>query len=102
MDGISKLMPYKSSNIRRMVANIRPNSYAEKIFIKKEAIVADAHSIRVTVHTEFLREQSEPANARFAFSYTITISNQGKHAARLLSRHWFITDSDGKVQEVQG
>jgi ApaG protein len=39
---------------------------------------------------------------RFAFSYTITISNHGKQSARLLSRHWIITDADGKVQEVQG
>lgn len=58
--------------------------------------------IGVTVHTKFLREQSEPQQRRFAFSYTITISNYGKQSARLLTRHWVITDADGHVQEVHG
>jgi ApaG protein len=36
------------------------------------------------------------------FSYTITISNTGKLAAKLLTRHWVITDANGEVQEVHG
>jgi ApaG protein len=36
------------------------------------------------------------------FSYTITIRNEGQVAARLMTRHWIITDANGKVQEVQG
>ncbi len=36
------------------------------------------------------------------FSYTITIRNEGSVPARLLTRHWIITDSNGKVQEVRG
>ena len=39
---------------------------------------------------------------RFVFAYTITITNTGSVAARLISRHWIITDSDNKVQEVRG
>lgn len=58
--------------------------------------------IVVTVKTQFLREHSEPSEQRFAFGYTITIQNQGQHAARLLSRHWIITDADGHAQEVYG
>lgn len=58
--------------------------------------------IRVSVHTQFLREQSEPQQRRFAFSYTVTISNFGKQSARLLTRHWIITDANGQVQEVHG
>jgi len=36
------------------------------------------------------------------FAYTIKITNTGAAAAKLVSRHWIITDSDGKVQEVRG
>jgi len=36
------------------------------------------------------------------FSYTIRISNHGQVPARLISRHWVITDDNGKVQEVHG
>jgi ApaG protein len=36
------------------------------------------------------------------FSYTITIRNEGSAPARLLTRHWVITDANGKVQEVAG
>ena len=36
------------------------------------------------------------------FAYTITIRNEGTVPARLLSRHWIITDANGKVQEVVG
>ena len=36
------------------------------------------------------------------FAYTIRIRNRGKLPARLLDRHWVITDANGKVQEVRG
>lgn len=58
--------------------------------------------IQVAVETAYIPEQSEPARQRFAFAYTITISNRGLTPARLLSRHWIITDAAGKVQEVRG
>jgi ApaG protein len=58
--------------------------------------------IRVTVETSYLPEQSDPAASRFVFSYTITIRNDGDEPARLLRRHWIITDANGKVQEVRG
>ncbi|MEJ2603297.1 MAG: Co2+/Mg2+ efflux protein ApaG [Gammaproteobacteria bacterium] len=60
------------------------------------------HHIRVDVSTNFLDERSQPALDRFVFSYTITIANTGSVAASLLSRHWVITDANGKVQEVRG
>jgi ApaG protein len=60
------------------------------------------HHIRVEVETAYLEEQSEPRDRRFVFSYTITIHNEGEVAARLLTRHWIITDADGRVQEVRG
>ncbi len=60
------------------------------------------HKIRVDVDTSYLAEQSSPGERRYVFSYTITIRNEGNVPARLLTRHWIITDSNGKVQEVRG
>jgi ApaG protein len=60
------------------------------------------HKIRVEVDTSYLSEQSDPKERRYVFSYTITIRNEGQVPARLLTRHWIITDSNGKVQEVRG
>lgn len=60
------------------------------------------NSIRVDVETAYLSEQSDPAERRFVFAYTITIRNEGKVPARLLTRHWMITDANAKTQEVRG
>ena len=60
------------------------------------------YKIRVDVDTSYLAEQSDPKDRRYVFSYTITIHNEGSVPARLLTRHWIITDSNGKVQEVRG
>ena len=64
--------------------------------------IANAHDIAVAVATRFLDDKSAPRDNRYVFAYTITISNQGQVPARLISRHWIITDANGKVQEVQG
>jgi ApaG protein len=60
------------------------------------------HKIRVDVETSYLDEQSDPKQLKYVFSYTITIRNEGKVSARLLNRHWIITDANGEVQEVRG
>jgi ApaG protein len=60
------------------------------------------HQIHVDAQTTFVPEQSNPDKGRYFFAYTITISNTGAIPAQLLSRHWIITDSNGRVQEVQG
>ena len=60
------------------------------------------NDIRVDVETAYVAAQSDPGQKRFVFSYTITIRNQGGVPAKLLTRHWLITDSNGKVQEVRG
>jgi len=56
----------------------------------------------IEVATDYIDEQSEPDIGRYVFAYTITIENRGTVAARLMSRHWVITDANGKVQEVSG
>ena len=50
----------------------------------------------------FIAEQSAPEKDRYVFAYTITITNEGTVPAQLLTRHWLITDSNGKIQEVRG
>ena len=60
------------------------------------------NNISVNVDTRYLEDQSDPTEQRYVFAYTITIRNRGTVPAKLLSRHWLITDADGKVQEVRG
>ena len=56
----------------------------------------------IEVATDYIDEQSEPDIDRYVFAYTITIENLGDVPATLMSRHWVITDANGKVQEVSG
>ncbi|WP_339489428.1 Co2+/Mg2+ efflux protein ApaG [Pseudomonas sp. EL_65y_Pfl2_R95] len=60
------------------------------------------YQIDVSVVTHYLPEQSQAEQSRFAFAYTVTITNNGQLGAKLLSRHWLITDGEGRVQEVRG
>ena len=60
------------------------------------------YAIAVRVATRFLDDQSIPEDERYVFAYTIRIENTGEVPARLLGRHWLITDANGVVQEVRG
>ncbi|WP_191601049.1 Co2+/Mg2+ efflux protein ApaG [Marinomonas algicola] len=60
------------------------------------------HKVTVDVVSNYIEEQSLPEDLRFVFAYHITIKNQGQQAAKLLSRHWIITDGNEQVQEVKG
>ena len=60
------------------------------------------HDIRVDVKSAYLPDRSEPSRHQYTFAYTITITNRGSVPAQLISRHWVITDAEGKVQEVRG
>jgi ApaG protein len=62
----------------------------------------DASNIDISVQTQYLQEQSDPAKNRYAFSYTIGIQNLGDEPVKLLSRHWIITDENNQVEEVKG
>ena len=65
--------------------------------------MADDHlEIKIKVATNYVDDQSDAELGRFVFAYTITIENIGDVSAKLLSRHWVITDANGKVQEVTG
>lgn len=60
------------------------------------------YHIDVSVKTNYIDEQSDPDADRYVFSYTVTIANDGDVAAKLLSRHWYITNANNEVQEVVG
>ena len=60
------------------------------------------HHIEIKVRAAYIDKQSEPESNRFVFAYTITITNDGSVPAKLLTRHWVITDGNEKVQEVRG
>ncbi len=60
------------------------------------------YDVRVDVSTAYMDAQSDPDHDRYVFAYTVTIRNEGSVPAQLLDRHWVITDSNGRVQEVRG
>lgn len=60
------------------------------------------YNISVEVVPAYIKEQSSPDHGSYVFSYTVTIINKGKQPAKLLTRHWVITDGDGEIQEVKG
>ncbi len=59
-------------------------------------------NIQINAQVKHLEEQSDVADNRYVFSYTITLTNNGADTVQLLSRHWVITDSNNQVQEVRG
>ncbi|HMI88735.1 MAG TPA: Co2+/Mg2+ efflux protein ApaG [Polyangiaceae bacterium] len=63
---------------------------------------AISNGIRVTVSSNYIPAQSAPKARRYVFAYTVRIANEGTDAAQLKSRHWIITDGNGKVEEVRG
>lgn len=56
----------------------------------------------VEVESRYVQRESDPTRDRFVFAYTITITNDGETAGQLLNRHWWVTDGQGDVQEVEG
>jgi ApaG protein len=61
-----------------------------------------SHKIDVAAKSFYLPEQSDEDKSRYFFAYTIRITNNGDVAAQLISRHWIITDSNDRIQEVRG
>ena len=63
---------------------------------------ATTDGIEVSVESEFRPDRSTPAQGRYLFTYTVRIANLGSAPARLVSRHWIITDARGEREEVRG
>src|SRR3989442_1450029 len=58
--------------------------------------------VRVGAAAFFLPDQSDPAENKYLFGYTIVIANQGDSPVQLVSRHWVIIDGNGEHEEVRG
>lgn len=58
--------------------------------------------MRVLVQSRYVPEHSDPDRGGWLFAYTVNISNEGTETVQLISRHWVITDANGKVEEVEG
>ena len=67
-----------------------------------EVSEAQPYDVQVSVIAEYMASESDPEHNRYVFTYTVTIINQGTIPARLLTRSWLITDSNGMTQEVRG
>lgn len=63
---------------------------------------AVTQGIRVRVVPEYSRDHSEPDEGRWFWVYTIEIANLGERTVQLVSRHWRITDANGRLEEVRG
>ena len=66
------------------------------------AVDDSPYRIQVSVETEYLADQSDEENQRWVFAYHIRIHNRGDMTARLLTRHWVITDGEERTREVHG
>ena len=60
------------------------------------------YNISVKVDSQFIEAESNPEANRFVFAYTVHIENNGNIGAKLISRHWIITDANNRTQEVKG
>ncbi len=63
---------------------------------------SETEGVRVRVKASFWPERSSTDSGQWAFTYSITISNEGSAVATLRARHWVITDATGHVEEVRG
>jgi ApaG protein len=73
-----------------------------RVDASENGMTMSQYQFSVSSQTRYLPEQSNPERRQYAFAYTLTIRNTGQVPAQLIARHWIITDSDNRVQEVKG
>jgi ApaG protein len=61
-----------------------------------------SEGIQVSVETYYQPEYSNAVNSEFMFAYRVTLQNNNNFGVKLLSRHWYIFDSNGSTREVEG
>jgi len=66
--------------------------------------MSDTHTrgVRIIVQPRYLPEQSDPDEDRYLFAYHVVIRNESEEPVQLISRHWVITNGEGRVEEVRG
>jgi ApaG protein len=58
--------------------------------------------VKVSVSTAYQEDYSNPMQSHYVYTYKIRIENHSDATVQLLSRHWFIVDTNGSVREVEG
>lgn len=58
--------------------------------------------LEISAESFFLPDRSDPDQQRYTFSYRVHFKNTSGETMQLISRHWIVTDSNGKVIEVKG
>src|SRR5438094_96637 len=92
--------PRRAKSADRMLGAMRYATFAR---VYNEPMAEQKqYDVAVSAQTQYLADQSDEANGRYVFAYTITIRNAGSIPVQLISRHWIITDSQGLVQEGRG
>eukprot|EP00892_Ulva_mutabilis_P010169 jgi/Ulvmu1/7524/UM037_0068.1 len=80
--------------------------YDEALVTPKDEIsftsAAITHDVLVSATSAYVPQRSHPDRNMFFFIYQISMTNKGKHMVQLKSRHWTITDANGKVSNVSG
>jgi ApaG protein len=64
--------------------------------------VATTQGIEIEVEPEFIPSESHPGLGHYVFAYRVRLTNRGEQPAKLVSRHWLITDGLGRTREVKG
>ncbi|MBM3406511.1 MAG: Co2+/Mg2+ efflux protein ApaG [Betaproteobacteria bacterium] len=72
------------------------------VYARLATVSEDRYQFSIHVQVRYLPDQSDPSASQYAFAYTVTITNTGKVAAQLISRHWVIRDERDEVIEVKG
>lgn len=60
------------------------------------------NGVQVSVETHFHPDYSSPGQFHYVFTYRVEIENKGEQTVKLLRRHWYITDGNAQVREVEG
>ena len=63
---------------------------------------ATTRGVQIEVESFYVKERSDPAREYYFFAYHVCIRNVGDERVQLISRHWVITDGNGRVEEVRG
>jgi ApaG protein len=58
--------------------------------------------VRVKVQSLYVPERSSPPQSHYFFAYHVRIANEGDETVQLMSRHWIITDGEGREEQVKG
>ncbi len=61
-----------------------------------------SEGVSISVETFYQAEYSNPAGSEYMFAYRVTVENINAFPIKLLSRHWYIFDSNGTERQVEG